>query len=110
MAAWRDPATWGPEGRGCLWCTEGEPVSHGLCRLCWVRCLGWQWHIVVKWIGRQDAAYERQEERKDAMRRWHEPLVGPPDPSGIVAYAERYGVWLVSPDWIHEVMKRYEMP
>ena len=69
-------------------------MAHGICRLCWVRCLGWQWPIITLWIGRQDEAYVRQEAREEALRLWYEhPL--DPDPSGIITYAERYGVWLL---------------
>ena len=91
MAAWRDSATWGPLGRGCCWCTEGEPISHGLCASCWISCLGWAWHTIERWIDRQDAVYVRQEEKREALRLWQKDH----DRSGIIRYAEKYGVWLV---------------
>jgi hypothetical protein len=55
-----------------------------------------QWSVIERWIERQDAAYVRQEARKEALRLWYEhPHSLDPDPSGVIKYAEDYGVWLV---------------
>ncbi len=108
MAIWRDPKTWGPPGLGCKWCTAGVPASHGLCVSCWVSCFGWAWAAIERWIGHQDKVYARQEERREALRLWERNPVEP-DPSGIIKYAERYGVWLVSEaeiDWVLARVRR----
>ena len=49
--------------------------------------------------------YERQEDRRNALRLWRQEW--PPNPSGIIAYAERYGVWLVDEAHIQDVMEHF---
>ena len=80
-------------GKGCRFCTDGKPIGHGICQSCWGRVFGWTWERIARWRGRQNRAYERIQERRAAMKRWRESR--PHDGSGIIAYAERYGVWLV---------------
>lgn len=88
--AWRNPATWGPLGMGCCLCHDNPPIIMRFCLSCLVRLLGWSAHQVTLWLGVQEKAYTRQEARKDALRRWENY-----DPSGIIEYAEAYGVWLI---------------
>lgn len=59
-----------------------------ICRLCLVLRFGWQWEIVEKWLGRQAESWKRINTRKAALELWrhHE------DPSGVIRYAESYGV------------------
>lgn len=91
IRAWSDPRTWGPPGLGCRLCHDNRPYRAKICLACLIRCLGWPAERVQVWV-QQDAAYERQQERKEALRLWDTwPFI----PTGIIAYAEKYGVWLV---------------
>lgn len=97
LAAWRALGDM-PPGLGCRWCHDEPPASHGICQSCWMRRLvGWTWAFIEGWVNRQDVIYARNEERRIALKMWRHPApFTDPDPSGIIAYAERYGVWLVS--------------
>lgn len=62
-----------------------------ICRQCLTIRFGWQWTRLSKWLGRQEESRIRIQERKSALEMWRRHGL----PSGIIRYAERYGVWLV---------------
>ena len=78
-------------GNGCKFCQDGKPVAHSICQSCWIQRFGWTWEKITRWLGRQDRAYERIQERDAAMQLWREER----NPDGIIRYAEHHGVWLV---------------
>lgn len=78
-------------GLGCQLCHDNPPFRDRICLSCLVRVLHWNVTIVLHWIERQDTSYIRQEAREEALRLWEKDK----NPSGIIGYAEQYGVWLV---------------
>src|SRR3990167_9396236 len=88
---WTSSTTWPPEGLGCRLCHDNPPYRAKLCLPCLIRCTGWIADVVIRWIESQDASYTRQQGRIAALKLWHQHH----DPSGIIKYAEEYGVWLM---------------
>lgn len=86
-----------PPGLGCRLCHDNPPFRDRVCLACLIRVLGWDVEIVLRWVEHQDATFVRQEARREALRRWNDDG----DPSGIIEYAERYGVWLVDARTLH---------